>query len=438
MKRISIFIVVLTATLACQAQINFPALYSNNSNLAASRYMPAVIGMDRAGVQVDIVNAYIYVGNSTWSYKQGDEFLTNTNPNNQTVEDILAELRNQNYVSAGVIVQPLNFSFKVNEDLAFGVGWAERMEARFSFNDDFFKMIWRGNAPFAGQDVELGPSDWNVMYLREFSINGAYHALSSDDLSLWVAARPKYFQGIASLYAPDNNFTVYTAPNGEYIDLTYDNRINVALDTSKPLRPTGSGFGFDLGGNIQIGERLHGSLNLIDIGSVKFTKEVSNASANQKVHYVGVELDDIFTEVVVRDSALVDELTGYTETNEAYSHPLPTKLILQGAYRIPGTTKGDKDYYKSSFFFTIVQGLSKHSSFGMLNILSLGAATDFGGVFNVGGNLNMINFNQFQLGAFLSARLAVVRIGVGTSNLFPLALRSGPSSDVNFTLGLSF
>lgn len=425
-------------TLFCQAQINFPALYSNNSNLAASRYMPAVIGMDRAGVQVDIVNAYAYVGNSTWSYKQGDEILNNPNPDNQTVEDIIAELKSQNYVSAGVIVQPLNFSFKIKEDLAIGVGWAERFESRFSFNDDFFRMVWEGNKQFEGQEAELGPSDWNVMYLREFSINGAYHALSSDELSLWVAARPKYFQGIASLYAPDNNFTVYTAPHGEYIDLTYGNVINISFDTTKPLMTRGSGFGFDLGGNLQLGENLHASLNLIDIGSVKFTKNVSNYSADQVVHYRGVELDDIFTEVLVRDSALVDELTGHTETNEAYSHPLPTKLILQGAYRIPGTTTAGNEYYKSSFFFTIVQGLSKHSSFGMLNILSLGAATDLGGVFNVGGNLNVINFSQFQLGVFLSARLGIVRIGVGTSNLFPLALKLGPSTDLNFTLGLSF
>lgn len=442
MKRITITLSIACIAFTAGAQINFPALYGNNSNLAGSRYMPAMIGMDRAGVQIDLVNLYAYAGNSTFNRSLSEDILNNPNPSNQTVDEVLAKIKDKNEAFVGVAAQPLNFSFKVGERLAFGFNWAERFETRLSFGGEFFRMMWQGNKPYAGEEVSLGPITANAVYMREVGITGAFKALESDELKLWVAARPKMMRGYLSLYAPDNDIRVFTEQNGKYIDLTFDYDLNTAFpgdgEDLNPFEAAGSGFGFDLGGNLQIGERLHASLNLVDIGGLKFTENATNFSSVQTIRYRGVEIDDIFTNAVIRDSVLFEELTAYTETNEDYTHPLPTKLVLQGAYRIPGTTAGGNEYYKHSFFFTIIQGLSKHSTFGTYNILSAGAATDLGGIFNVGGNLNLLNFNQLQFGAFIGARLAFIRLGVGTSNLVPLILPSSFSSDVNFTLGLSF
>lgn len=447
MHRILILIFVLGAmTPRVHAQADLNGLYDNNANLANANYFPSHLGMDPAKFQLDIFRGHAYAGATNLSRTQVQSVLDSDSIGNSEVNAILGALgtRTSQFLF-GTRIQPINFAININDRLTLGAGVQDRLEYRLALDARFLELLWRGNRSFGGQTVDLGELMMNLSYQRTYYIAGAYSLMHDDDLEVRVGGRLQLLQGITSIYAPDNNVSIYTEPNGKYLDIVYDYRVNTALPLDgngeldfDPFRAAGNGFGIDLGANVRLGN-LHGSIGITDLGGVRYNNNVENYYQSDSIRFEGVEVSNAFSGVTIEDSAFVASLSEYKTGNEDFTNPLPAKISLQAAYRIRGTNVDGNTYYKGSLFLTYIQGLNANSTFGTNAIVSVGGAYDVGNIFNVGGQLSTVNFNDVRLGLFGSFRLVFLRFGVGTTNILPLVSSNATlTTDVNFHLGINF
>lgn len=446
MTRVFVLITMLAifGITGLRAQVNLTALYSNNVNLAASNEFPSMLGDDASVVQLDVFNFYSYLGTTTFNRGRLDDFLSLTQINQQDVESILGEIRDVNRFFSGVRIQPVNLAIRTSQRFAFGFGIQERPEFMVNVDGDLLKLAWQGNGPFAGQEVDLGNLSTNLTYMREIWGGASYSLNLSDNIKLRLGAKGKFIQGLASVFTDRSNFSLYTEPNGKYIDVDFDYRLNVAGSPDEVTGPEslldfrGVGYGADFGANLQLG-RFHAAAGLVDVGAVRFTNSVTNYSAQGNYRFEGVNITGIVDTISFTDSLYWEELTNYTETNEDFQVPMPTRFSFQVAYRVKGNNVRNREFYKTSIFLTMVQGLQKESTFSDMNMLSLGMSKDFGSVLNIGGNVNLYNFSQLGLGGFVSMRLLFMRVGVGTNNILPIfAPASSLRSDIHFNVGFNF
>lgn len=448
MRKIVLNILLLFCLgLPISAQVDLTGIYSNNANLSNANLFPSHLGDDMATVQVDLINLYGYAGVTTFNRAQVEDLLNATQITNADIDNVLSDLNeNTNQFLTGMRFQPLNVGIRINKKIAFGFGAQERPEFRFALDGRFLELLWQGNGDYGGQTVDLGQMALNFNYVREFYVAGAYSIINEDNLKVRVGSRLKVLQSLASIYSPDNNISLYTEPNGRYLDFNYDYRVNTGFPFDPnaeslnidPFSASGSGFGIDLGGNVQVG-KWHASLGLTDLGAARYSNNVYNYFQQDTFRFEGVEIGNAIDGIQIDDSAFVAQLTDFSETQEAYTVPLPARIALQGAYRIKKKTAGDHEYYAGSVFVTLVQGINPNSTFGTNTLLSVGGAYDLFSFVNVGANVSTMNFDNLRVGGFLSFRLFVVRLGIGTSNFLPLVSRnSGLSTDVHFNLGINF
>lgn len=447
MRIVISLILVALLHLSGWSQVDLTGIYSNNSNLSNATLFPSHLGDDMSTVQIDLINLYGYAAATTFNRAQVEDLLNASQLTNADIDNVLAELNEQtNQLLMGLRFQPLNVGIRVNDRLAFGFGAQERPEFRFALDGRFLELLWQGNGDLGGQTVDLGDMALNFNYVREFYVAGAYSFIHDDNLKVRLGSRLKVLQSLASMYAPDNNVSLYTEPNGRYLDFNYDYRVNTGFPFDPngdnlnidPFSSSGNGFGLDLGANVAVG-RLHGSLGLTDLGAVRYTNNVYNYFQQDTFRFEGVEIENAIDGIQLNDSAFVAQLTDFAEANEAYTVPLPARIALQGAYRIKKKTVGDHEYYAGSVFVTLVQGINPNSTFGTNTLLALGGAYDLGSIVNIGANVSTLNFDNLRVGGFLSFRLLVVRLGIGTSNFLPLLSRnSALATDVHFNLGINF
>lgn len=447
MKRLFTFTISIAIALSTWAQVDLTGLYSNNSNINNANLFSSHLGLDPATVQVDIINFYGYAGVTSLNRQQLQDLLDANQLNNEDVDNLLQAIGGtDNQFLSGIRFQPLNVAFRIGDKMAFGFGAQERPELRFGLDGGFLELLWRGNGAYGGETVDLGNLILNTNYMREYYVAGAYSIIAEENMKVRVGGRLKVLQGSGAVYAPDNEVSLYTEPDGRYLDFIYRYRMNVGLPfdiddeevSFDPFRSAGNGFGIDLGGNIEIGS-WQGSLGISDLGGVRYNNNVYNYFRSDTFRFEGVEVSNALDGLQVNDSAFIATLTAYDEANERFTVPLPAKIALQGAYRIKKTNMDGNDYYAGSVFLTLVQGLNNRSTFGTNTLVSLGGAYDFGNIANVGMHVSTFNFNSLRVGAFASFRLIFLRLGVGSSNLLPLVTRkAGLSTDIHFNLGINF
>lgn len=445
--RTYLILIALFFTATLSAQIDLTSLYSNNANIGNSNIFPAALGDDMATVQVDLIQVYAYAGVNTFNRRQLEDLLNTGSITNTTVDNLLTQLSSQtNQTMSGLRIQPLNVSIRASKRLAFGFGVQERPEVRLAMDAKILDVLWNGNAQYEDQNIDLGRFTGNFNYVRELYVAGAYNLINGEKTKLRLGSRLKVLQSIASVYAPDNNVSLYTAPNGRYLDFTYNYRVNTgypselidSIESYNPLQVAGTGFGVDLGANISLG-RLQAAIGITDIGAAQFSDDVNNYFNSDTFRFEGIVLNNIADDVSIDDSAFIAQLADINQTQESYLVPLPAKVAVQAAFRSKKKVFRDHEYYAKSLFVTFVQGLDPRSTFGTNTIASVGASYDLFGVLNVGANVSTLNFNKLRVGGFLSMRLLILRVGVGSSNLLPLVLsNSDLSSDLHINVGINF
>lgn len=441
MKKIFLTIVsIIAVAISANAQYNMSTQYNQHFNLINSKTMPSKLGMDFSSVQLNfpvVPDIYAYGGNTAIGVGSF------SNMNTAEVDRIIGKLRPINVIGAGLEMDLIGFGFKVKKDdeefMNFSVQVTDRAGANLLYTDNLMKLLWKGNKQFEGQTVDLGLT-MNAAWLRDYRLGFAMPINISalpEDLKFRGGLGLKYVQGIASLYMPASNANFTTGVDGRSIGFSPNYNINyTGFSTSNFMGAKGAGVGFDLGITGTYKEQFEGTISLVDLGKVNYKKNTYNYTANGNLMFEGVNVSNLLTNPKVDlDSAIIGKVKGSLDSGASYKMPLPTRLIIQGEYKIGAETKSkERPYNQHTVYLTYIQGFNYMPGTSKRAFVSLGYSYALNYVLNVGTNIQTGGYNKFGMGMFMSLRMGPIRVGVASNQLFTYFIAPKSASGIDFAL----
>jgi len=445
---------VVCLHLPAAAQLNIASLQNAHNSNNAARYLPTYLGDGFKTLQVSVFNPYVTVGSNFTSAKDVREYISSDEISNTMVENTISKLKNKdNLIQAGLDLAIVNIGFNIKNKagdpfLSIGVGVNERVEMSSSFNKELFLLAYKGNKQFAGQTIQLAPR-LNALAYTDYYVSAALNIkVPGTDIGIKPAVRLRYLSGQASVNMPNSSsVSMYTQPDGRYIDLGLNYQINTStsgdtvslsstsinIDQNSFQQGAGKGFGMDLGVRVTPMENLSLNIGLMDIGGLRFTKNVVNMSNDTAYRYEGAELTFSDNQRITLDS-----IAGIVEpryTYDAYKVKLPTKLIISASLGLGKEERKQQSYYKHNLTFTYLQGFNNYLSATKMPYIALGYTHSFQNTVNLGANAAVGGLWGAGIGALVSFKIGGFRIGVNSNNLLPLiAPKSGKGTDIGLML----
>jgi len=262
---------------------------------------------------------------------------------------------------------------KGNNQFSFNYGF--RTYVDLEFNRGFIDLYHFGNEPFIGEEINLS---------HYFDI-GAYHQISLAYArsfgGLSLGGRVKWLSGVDNISSDENQMSLYTDPDIYQLTLSsaegakyhsaggivYNGIDSIDVNYKAiAFRNFGSntGLGYDLGisGNF---DKFHFGLSIMDIGKIKWNKDVRTYTSASETLYEGLDLLDFFndeTDIVVEDS--LKKLLDLDESFEEFETDLRTKFNAVVGYDI-----SDRYGLSVSYFMDLKSGFS---GFGLVNRFDFG------------------------------------------------------------------
>lgn len=359
-KLIFVLFLVLTG-LSSEAQNDLTTQFSQWDKVPGARYIPSALDMKNEKVQIGIGGGF-WLSNNFVNYDLFSNVIQNGGIDSITMSDFISKAGNKNnIIGAGLDGNLFQIAVKAkagSKDLYILGGIASRTGLNLRVSETLLELAWKGNKQFAGKTVELGPFGVNAWTGTEYSLGLVGHNLvESGDFNLSVGGKLKLVTSSFALYMEDTKATMYTDPDGRFIDLNFNYNIKMAGvgNSNFPIfgRPAGKGIGFDLSATGKY-KGVQFSLALVDIGKIKYTKDTREYAQSGLVHYEGYIYDYFFG-----GSQTEDSLNSIYTPNERegfkFSMPLPTRFIASAQY---GFGKED-EYDQHTVGFLFYQGFNQ-------------------------------------------------------------------------------
>lgn len=208
-----------------------------------------------------------------------------------------------------------------------------------------YETLFYGNSRFEGDSA-----DFSNILVQNFIYNqytgGVRKKIDYGTYQMEVGAGLSFLQVINNQDIRTNNASLYTAPDGEYIDLHYDLSLNTALEGAPKffaLNGIGASGDFHLG--FMNKDKWKITADLSDVGVMTFRKQPVNYVGANAVHFTGIIINDLLSlgsqtfDTLKLDSAFKSYLPARTNNkyqlfvpftfNLAFSKPLMhDKLVL--------------------------------------------------------------------------------------------------------------
>jgi hypothetical protein len=339
----------------------------------------------------------------------------------------------------------------------FSLGISEKENARFSFDKNLVTFIKDGNAPYMGQNFDLGNIGMDAFEYTEIALGYSNELIKN---KLTVGVRAKALMGHFAIQTERMDLKVQTAPDGSYLNLSSDMKINMAApvtveydtdgyfsgmngDNIKPkdvmLQKGNSGMAFDLGAVYKLTPKITLTGSIVDIGKISFKNDVITLNHVSSYKWEGIDFSHSIGDTTaigyVKPSDLADTEMKKIENSfkpkrsefgsKAFDMSLPMKIYLGGTYQI-----------NNKFNIGLLDRLYKNGNFNQ-NTLTLSANAMFGNAFSLTGSYSMIGNSYNNLGIGMAIRLGFMQLYLVSDNV--LALNDPAKAEfVNLRLGMNF
>lgn len=320
---------------------------------------------------------YLNYGNNAFAYKDvifkgtdiySDSLIHPFHPNADAADFFDKKLKSTNFLSFETNITLLTAGYKV-ESWYFSFNLAEKINTRFSYPGDLFRLIKEGNGEsFLGNEVDLSNFGINATHYREWS----FGASKKINTKLTVGGHLKLLFGKANVNVKKSDLTFKTAetdfaytiagdmqvnmsqPFTAFKNVYYDNvNDSLVFDTESldfdgakyMLNNKNFGLGLDFGATYELNDEitLHGSI--IDFGFIKWKDNVTNLAAEGKFTYDGLwDYVDYMNPALDTDSITDAQISNFTDslarsfkiqhTSDSYTTFLTTKLYIGGTYKV--------------------------------------------------------------------------------------------------------
>ena len=225
--------------------------------------------------------------------------------------------------------------------------WTITAQQKTDFNmtmpSELMKFLYFGNAGsgYVGKSLDLSTFNIEAIVRNEYGI-GYQHKVDSN---LIIGGRFKYVSGVSNIYTQRFNASIYS--DIENINVNTDILINTAgvyngiLDSDNPLGYySGGAFGkntgmsIDLGAYYRINKRFDVSGSVLNLGWVKWRKDLRGLEIKGDFDFYGVEAGFPFDSLDF--GGFLDSTVSRIEVNEvdinSYTTSLPSHFIISGQF----------------------------------------------------------------------------------------------------------
>ncbi|MTI33170.1 DUF5723 family protein [Xanthovirga aplysinae] len=445
----------LLPLIGVHAQNSSPLAVSHFFSVNRARFEPAALGTDFNKFQIGIVGGNLWGGNSTFKRSEIEPVIKG----DKKTGELASNVKPENRGGFMAVVEPLNIGFKVTkktniphhnferkvwcpgqtygkEILTLSFGVAERAQGSGAVSGNivqaYYNRTLRDLSNLADQYARL-----DGVYSREWTLGAAGPIELKNPRGFWNdvymrwGLRVKYLQGIAAFSTNDGEGKVSLENQGNLILANYGfNFYTTNFKGFSPLESKGSGLALDAGITLNYQQNWFASLNFLDFGRLKFVKDVINYQDQGTLDPTNV--DDFNLQEIIKASR------GNLDEEDSFSMPYPSRVRVQGGFRLPAYDGFGRLYSRHMIYLTIVNHLTKIS----VNIKSpyLGASYVFNwnNILELGTSAEISSFSGFKPGALFAARAGFFRLGIATSNILPFLEGDGYEGDLAFQLTCSF
>jgi hypothetical protein len=275
-------------------------------------------------------------------------------------------LKDYNYLMMNFNVDILSFGFRV-KDYSITFNATEKVDFKFGYSDDLFKIPYYGNADddMIGKDLKMA-FGVDAIHYREFAV-GVSKPIND---KLTVGGKAKVLFGMANVQTKNNEIVWNTdADNFDYtfkaeteintsvpfLEFFYNDTTGI-IDSVKSVQDynvqnyfmnfKNTGFGLDLGATYKINDKITVAASVIDLGFITWKDNPYSVKNTGDFNFTGL---DVFSEIFGKDikdttaqgktflDELVDSITGSFEVKSStakYKTFLNPKVYIGGTYQI--------------------------------------------------------------------------------------------------------
>lgn len=194
-----------------------------------------------------------------------------------------------------------------------------------SFSRDAFNILFFGNAMYAGETADLSNCKYGALNFQQYQF-GFQKWICNNKHELAVAV--SLLNGMSGTSFKTNTATLFTEQFGEYLDLNYDFDLH-STKGKNYFKGVGASSDFSFSG---YSNKLKTQWWFFakDVGFISWNKKSTDATANNFLHFMGVEVENLFAQTdsgflhIKADSIL--SLLQIEKQNEAFTSVLPMRI----------------------------------------------------------------------------------------------------------------
>ncbi len=282
------------------------------------------------------------------------------------INRFLSNRKKKAYLNTSMSITDLMVGFRMGEN-GFGSFFVnERLDATGFYPNGLLDFLWEGNGAYLGQDYTIDDISFDATWYREIGI-GYGRSFNILGFNVDLGARLKLLNGIIHSSIKKNlEMSIYTSEEDYAMTVTIQNGLSRgagfdALDEEDYGYlgfNSNIGFGIDLGGQLELTDRITVGLSAVDLGFINWSEYSETGSFDGTSFDIsGTTFDDIdqLGEAVIDSLEALDVDT----VANSFTTSLNSKIFLNGSYRL--TENGYATAILSNYF---TQGKMK-SAFGI-------------------------------------------------------------------------
>jgi hypothetical protein len=296
--------------------------------------VPTTVDLEPQSDFIKVSGSY-HIGQNALSFNElwdtwNDDFL-DVDEKNQLMGSTRDQNRLGNTILGGLTY---GFSDSLGRKHAVGITHQRRLDATFT-RETLYLLLF-GNSEFTDQWYDLGKTTFDQMHFSSVYYRRTFD-LGNHQLQLGVQLN----MGHRAYRFNASQLELYTAPDGEYLDLYGDFNISLS-DTANPNGINGFGAGINGQWNYHNPDSKYSyEFGFNGLGAIRWSANSYRASINDTIRFVGVQVDNLLQPDDAFDN-LLDSLNSQYVGGTEESFWLMTPVFLHG--QITRKLEGRIDY----------------------------------------------------------------------------------------------
>ncbi len=214
----------------------------------------------------------------------------------------------------------------------FMAGYHLRTMRTAFLNKEVFELVFYGNAMFENQTVDISRLYFQNLIYNQFSL-GFLKNIRKENHNIAIGLNASFLHGLNSQYLFFNKGKIYTAPDGEYLDVVYEMKYNQGrFGNKREKQNVDIGMSGDFHVSYQYKDKFRIAFSIIDFGVINWRWQPQNLVGNDSIRFKGIEFADVtaiangsFSDVKI-DSILGDLLPD--KRSDQYQSFIPYTMSL--------------------------------------------------------------------------------------------------------------